>query len=132
MEEKADGGLKSEVNNLTTDLSKLSKDVSSIGADVLNLKEKIKSSKDEKIITVKEKPVKCKNCRKNPCLNGEPVTVENFVDGAHFEANSTKGIVHGYTHIGDNGDKWIRHWTEEQQEATEVFTKKKKSLRYSC
>ena len=62
MEEKADGGLKSEVNNLRTNLSKLSKDMSSIGADILNLKEKMQSSKADKIMTVKNVP-SCKNCK---------------------------------------------------------------------
>ena len=72
---------------MRTDLSKLSNDVSSIGADVLNLKEKMQSSKADKIMTAKDEQP-CENCRKNPCLNGEPVTIENFVNRAYFSGKT--------------------------------------------
>ena len=51
----------------------------------------MKSSKAEKIMTAKDEPP-CENCRKNPCLNGEPVTLENFVKGARVYWSRGKGF----------------------------------------
>ena len=70
-------------------------------------------------ITEDEPP--CENCRKNPCLDGEPVTIENFVDGAHFTGKTDRNTVYGFTHVGEDKKhrggvyqgKWIKHYDYE-------------------
>jgi len=119
-------GLKSEVNNLITDLSKLRKDVSSIGSDVLNLKGKIKSSKAEKIMTAKDEPP-CENCRKNPCLNEEPVTLENFVKGARVYW--TKG--NGFGTLTKKEDNHL-YFEFRSTELNCNIERKLSPLQYSC
>ena len=57
-------------------------DVSSMGNEVNDLKEKMKDSKAEKIITVEDEPATCFNCKTNPCLNGKLVIfTTKYVDG---------------------------------------------------
>ena len=53
---------KVKLEDLESRGNNLSKEVSNIGTDVLNLKEKMKDSKADKIMTVQNEP-SCKNCK---------------------------------------------------------------------
>ena len=60
------------------------KSVSTVSKNVSSsyLKLEMGNSKTEKIITVKNQPATCKNCKNNPCLDDKPVTPENFMKEA--------------------------------------------------
>ena len=113
--------IKERLDNSEKSVSKLSKDVSSIVSDVLNLKETMKSSKAEKIMTVKNEP-SCKNCKNDTCLNGNPVTLENFVELAYCK---DKDGDYGYLHM--HGEK--RYIIYEHGGR---FTLDRLYLKYSC
>ena len=80
-------------------VSKLNKEVSNIGSDVINLKVKME----------KFKSGKCKKCKSNSCLNGNPVTEENYVKGAN--CRNSDGF-NGHTNTDVNGTKYIS-WDDE-------------------
>ena len=75
----------------------------------------MQNSKAEKILTVVDEPshksATCKNCKNNPCLEGTPVTLGNFVAGAYCRGTyGPKEIVmHGYTYKGG----FEKHWGEQ-------------------
>ena len=82
---------------------------------------------------------KCKNCQSFPCLDGKPVTSENFVNKAYFKGSGTMGPIHGYTYIEDFGyyvkTKWLHFSSNlfsENFNQTQTFTENVKSLKYSC
>jgi len=112
-------------------MSNFNDDLSSVETDVSNLKERMENSK----------PLKCKNCKKYPCLKGKTVTVENFVNGAYFRGvyGQEKNVVYGYSHIGGFGKflgkkfkgQWILFEVDGNEE-TLTFTENIKSLRYLC
>ena len=114
-----------QMDNLERRVNNSSKDVSSIGSFVQDLKEKMKSSKAEKIITVKDEPVKCKNCKTDPCLNGKLIIMRDFVDGIKiWESRGGSGC----TPI--NGSKkwvfWDREYVNPQKSMSSL------KIRYSC
>ena len=82
--------------------------------------------------TVEEK---CKNCQSFPCLDGKPVTSENFVNNAYFKGLGTMGPMHGYTYI-ENIDNTFEicggYEHNPGQNFTQIFDKNVKSLRFSC
>ena len=84
---------------------------------------------------------RCYNCKSDPCLDGKPVTEENFVDGAYFrgEYGQNHDIFYGYTHIGGFGKYWGKKFKGQWilyeldgKEETLTFTENMKSLRYVC
>ena len=56
--------------------------------------------------TVEER---CKNCKSSPCLDGKPVTSENFTNGAHVTGTAaSRKPLSGYTYIGANyTNRWF-------------------------
>ena len=85
--------------------------------------------------TVEEK---CKNCKSIPCLDGESVTSENFVNDAYFKGLSmTSEPIHGYTKVNNLTHyqvKWFKFsafpCTDFNQ--TQDFSENVKSLKFSC
>ena len=119
--------LKTKVEELVTDLSSLSKDVS-------NLKELSKVSKTEKIMTVKDEPVKCKNCKTDPCLKGKLVTLGNFAELANCKDEDGDC---GYIHMHKGGDCRYPNMQSEKryfkyEHGGPFPLEHVKSLRYSC
>ena len=98
---------------------------------------------DSRLTTI-ENHNKCKNCKSIPCLDGKPITSENFVHKAYCKGSTgTKGNnVHGRTYIGGFGKyqgenytgKWFcySHRQNKGEEFTQAFTENVKSLKFSC
>ena len=96
---------------------------------------------DSRLTTI-ENHNKCKNCKSIPCLDGKPVTSENFVHKAYFKGSGTKGPIHGHTYIGGfgkyQGEKYTGKWLcysypqNKGEEFTQAFTENVKSLKFSC
>merc|ERR1712074_27157 len=102
-------------------------DVSSMATQVKDLKERMKSSKDEKIMTVKDEPVKCKNCKSDPCLKGKLVTFGNFAELANCkDEDEDEGFAYGYIHM-QKGKRYFKY-----EHGGPFLLEQVKSLRYSC
>ena len=100
---------------------------------------------DTRLTTI-ENHNRCKNCKSNPCLDGKPITSENFVHKAYYNGSAgTKGnSIYGHTYIGGFGEyqgekytgKWICYsYIKDifpREEFTQAFTENVKSLKFSC
>ena len=124
-------------NELSGDLSEVGKDVSRMATQVKDLKEKMDDSKPgkaEKIMTVKDEPVKCKNCKTNPCLKGKLVTLGNFAELANCKDEDGDC---GYIHMHKDGDCRYPNMQSEKryfkyEHGGPFPLEHVKSLRYSC
>ena len=100
---------------------------------------------DTRLTTI-ENHNRCKNCKSNPCLDGKPITSENFVHKAYYKgsAGTKKNSIYGHTYIGGFGEyqgekytgKWICYsYLKDifpREEFTQAFTENVKSLKFSC
>ena len=125
--------LEGEKDELKNTVTKLGAEVNSLGSDVFGLKEQVEmktSLSSNKIITVVNEPspspAKCKNCKKNPCLKGELVTLQNFVDGAYFRGNDG---IKGYTKL--QGFEWVLPEDKDSFFPFHIYARQN-SIRYSC
>ena len=100
---------------------------------------------DTRLTTI-ENHNRCKNCKSNPCLDGKPITSENFVHKAYYKgsAGTKRNSIYGHTYIGGFGEyqgekytgKWICYsYIKDifpREEFTQAFTENVKSLKFSC